>query len=107
MNSRISHQTGTSCLAEMPAPLDPFDTPLLNVTRLTKQFSDRTVLDGIDFSVRAGELVAFLGAYGSGKSTTLRCVMGLTDPDGGSIELSGADLSGLRGQHLLRARRRP
>jgi len=78
----------------------------LRVSGLTKRFGDRAVLDGVDFEVRRGELVAFLGANGSGKSTTLKCVMGLTEPDAGSIELDGRRLDALRGQALVEARRR-
>ena len=84
----------------------PAGGPLLEVAGLTKRFSGRTVLDGVDFRLHAGELVAFLGANGSGKSTTLKCVMGLAEPDGGSITLAGSDLGSLRGRSLARARSR-
>lgn len=79
---------------------------LLSVRGMTKAFSGRTVLEGIDFDVRAGELVAFLGANGSGKSTTLRCVMGLVEPDAGEVELDGRSLHELRGHALASARQR-
>ncbi|MFC0581575.1 phosphonate ABC transporter ATP-binding protein [Micrococcoides hystricis] len=61
----------------------------LVVDKLHIAFNGRTVLDGLSFTVRAGELVAFLGANGSGKSTTLRAVAGLLDHDGGNIEVCG------------------
>ena len=76
----------------------------LEVTGLTKAFAGRTVLDGVDFTVQAGELVAFLGANGSGKSTTLKCVMGLTTPDAGTIRLQGEDLGRLQGAARISAR---
>ncbi len=78
--------------------------PLLEVTSLAKSFGGRKVLDGVDFTVAAGELVAFLGANGSGKSTTLRCVMGITEPDAGTIKLGGQDLGLLQGRALQQAR---
>ena len=78
----------------------------LRVTGLTKSYSGRTVLDGVDFSLSRGELVAFLGANGSGKSTTLKCVMGLSTPEAGTIDLHGTDLSTLHGQALVAARSR-
>ncbi|XAS67706.1 ATP-binding cassette domain-containing protein [Micrococcaceae bacterium Sec5.7] len=73
--------------------------PLLSVRGLSKSFGGRTVLNGVAFEVRAGELVAFLGANGSGKSTTLRCVMGIARPDAGSISIDGQDLGQLIGRH--------
>ncbi len=81
-------------------------TPLLAVQGLHKTFSGRTVLDGVDFSAAAGELVAFLGANGSGKSTTLRCVMGITAPDAGTITIGGAPREALQGRELQQARQR-
>ncbi|PSK96900.1 phosphonate transport system ATP-binding protein [Murinocardiopsis flavida] len=79
-------------------------TPALAVAGLVKSYSGRRVLHGIDLEVRRGELVALLGANGSGKSTALRCVAGLTEPDSGTIRLDGADPALLRGARLARAR---
>ncbi|WP_051297677.1 phosphonate ABC transporter ATP-binding protein [Brevibacterium album] len=63
--------------------------PALSVADLRISFSGRTVLDSVSFDVHAGELVAFLGANGSGKSTTLRAVAGLLGHDSGTIEVEG------------------
>ncbi|GAA5225692.1 phosphonate ABC transporter ATP-binding protein [Paeniglutamicibacter antarcticus] len=78
--------------------------PILQVENLTKSFAGRTVLDGVGFTLARGSVVAFLGANGSGKSTTLKCVMGLESPDAGSIRLDGTELTALRGSGLARAR---
>ncbi|MGJ3189672.1 phosphonate ABC transporter ATP-binding protein [Paenarthrobacter sp. FR1] len=80
--------------------------PLLSVQGLRKSFGGRTVLKGVDFSVAAGEVVAFLGANGSGKSTTLRCVMGITAPDAGTISIAETALDSLQGRNLQEARQR-
>jgi phosphonate transport system ATP-binding protein len=80
------------------------DAPLM-IAGLRKAFGARTVLDGIDLSVRRGELVAVLGANGSGKSTVLRCVVGLAAPDAGSIRIEGRDVVGAHGDSLTAARR--
>lgn len=79
-------------------------TPALRVRNLTKNYAGRTVLDGVNFDVSAGELVAFLGANGSGKSTTLKCVMGLTEPNGGTVSLDGTSLAGLSSGQRAQAR---
>ncbi|WP_285504624.1 ATP-binding cassette domain-containing protein [Actinokineospora sp. NBRC 105648] len=77
----------------------------LSVRGLRKSYGGRTVLAGVDFAVAAGELVVLLGTNGSGKSTALRCVIGLTEPDGGEITLRGKSLKGLSGTELARSRR--
>jgi ABC-2 type transport system ATP-binding protein len=66
---------------------------MLTIAGLRKSFGERRVLDGLDLEIRAGERVALLGANGSGKTTTLRCVVGLARPDGGRITIGGIDLS--------------
>ncbi|MFF1253493.1 phosphonate ABC transporter ATP-binding protein [Pseudarthrobacter sp. NPDC058329] len=76
----------------------------VEVTGLVKSYAGKTVLNGVDFAVRPGELVAFLGANGSGKSTTLKCVMGLAQPDAGTIRLHGQDLGHLHASAQVRAR---
>ncbi|MBW8482730.1 phosphonate ABC transporter ATP-binding protein [Actinomadura parmotrematis] len=71
-----------------PAPA----TAALTVRGLRKSFGGRTVLTGFDLDVAPGEVVALLGANGSGKSTALKCVVGLVRPDEGRAGVHGADL---------------
>jgi ABC-2 type transport system ATP-binding protein len=68
------------------------DTPALQLRSLHKAFG-RPAVDGIDLSVRRGELYALLGPNGAGKTTTLRMVTGLLAPDAGQIEVLGIDLA--------------
>jgi phosphonate transport system ATP-binding protein len=78
----------------------------LRIEGLTKAYEQRTVLAGVDLRVDAGELVVLLGANGSGKSTALRCVVGLTAPDAGRIELDGGRAAMVFQDHHLVKRRR-
>ena len=66
-----------------PAPAD--DHPLLQVSGLTKSFGTNRVLDGVDFEVRRGEVVALIGPSGSGKTTVLRSLNGLETPEAGTV----------------------
>src|ERR1051326_7824096 len=63
----------------------------LQVERLRKIFATGApAVDGVSFTVAAGEIVALLGPSGCGKTTTLRCVAGLEHPSGGVIRIGGA-----------------
>ena len=67
--------------------------PAISVRGLAKRYGGRTVVDGIDLEVRAGELVALLGPNGAGKTTTVECIEGYRRPDAGSVRVLGADPS--------------
>ena len=62
---------------------------VISVRALRKVYAGQSVVDGIDLDVRRGECFGLLGPNGAGKSTTLRMLMGVTPPDGGSIEVLG------------------
>jgi lipooligosaccharide transport system ATP-binding protein len=62
---------------------------VLRVDRLVKAFGGQRAVDGVGFSVAAGECFGLLGPNGAGKSTTLKLVLGLLGPDAGEIELLG------------------
>lgn len=62
---------------------------MIKTTELSKSFGDLEVLKKIDLQVNSGEVVAILGPSGSGKSTLLRCLNGLEELTGGSLEVSG------------------
>ena len=66
--------------------------PKIRIRGLTKRFGDKTVLDGIDLDVPTGTSMVVIGGSGSGKSVLLKCVLGLIEPDAGSIELDGQDM---------------
>src|SRR5579872_6079945 len=69
-------------------------TTTLEVTDLRKQFAiGRPAIDGVSFSVPAGEIVVLLGPSGCGKTTTLRCVAGLEHPTSGEISIAGRIVS--------------
>ena len=67
----------------------------VEVKELRKNYGSQTVLDGVDLTVRIGEVVALLGPSGSGKSTLLRCINHLENWDSGSVRVGGRRL-GLR-----------
>lgn len=66
----------------------------LEVVGVRKSFGRRTVLDGVDLTVRRGEIVAVLGPSGGGKTTLLRLVAGFDRPDDGTIAIAGAPVAG-------------
>ncbi|WP_137702307.1 ABC transporter ATP-binding protein [Marimonas lutisalis] len=67
-------------------------TNAITVRELTKRFGDKTVVNGIDLSVRRGEIMGFLGPNGSGKTTTIRMMCGLLEPDFGTGTVLGHDI---------------
>jgi ABC-type multidrug transport system ATPase subunit len=66
---------------------------MLTLAGVTKSFGGRRVLDGLDLDIAPGESVALLGANGSGKTTTLRCIVGLARPDSGRLRIGGAEVA--------------
>ena len=60
---------------------------------LVKRYGEIAAVDGIDLTVRRGEIYGFLGPNGAGKTTTLRMLLSLVRPDAGSIRLFGRDLA--------------
>jgi ABC-2 type transport system ATP-binding protein len=58
---------------------------------LTKRYGDKVALDGLSLRVEAGEVLGFLGPNGSGKTTTIRLLMGLLRPTAGRAEILGRD----------------
>lgn len=56
-------------------------------------FGDKTVLDHVSFSVEKGETVAIIGPSGTGKSTTLKLLIGLLEPMGGSVRIKGREVN--------------
>src|SRR5271155_2232981 len=75
---------------------------VIDVRDLYKSYGTRKVVDGLTLAVKAGEICGFLGANGSGKTTTIRMLCGLVRPDGGGGTCLGLDI--LRG--APRSRRR-
>jgi ABC-2 type transport system ATP-binding protein len=60
---------------------------------LTKRFGDFVAVDGVDFEVRRGEIFGFLGPNGSGKTTTIRMMLGLMSPSAGDVAVLGIRVS--------------
>ena len=91
--------------AIMPANDRAAREPDLVVRGLRKSFDKTTtVLDGVDFTVPAGQSVALIGANGAGKSTLLRSCLRLIEPDAGDVRLLGRDMRSLKARELRELR---
>ena len=66
--------------------------PKIRIRGLKKAFGEKQVLDGIDLDVAPGTSMVVIGGSGSGKSVLLKCILGLIEPDAGSIEIDGRNL---------------
>ena len=67
------------------------DSPLFQVSRLTKRYGDAVVVDDLSFDIAPGECLGVIGPNGAGKTTTIRMCLGLTAPDAGRIAFHGRD----------------
>jgi len=75
---------------------------LLEVRGLQVAYGGINAVKGIDFDVRAGELVTLIGANGAGKTTTLKALSGLLKPAAGSVRYGGQDVTGTPAFELVR-----
>src|SRR5690606_24286147 len=64
---------------------------VIEVTNLTKRYGGHTAVDGVSFTVEAGEIFGILGPNGAGKTTVVESIAGLRSPDSGSIRVLGLD----------------
>lgn len=69
--------------------------PKIRIRGLSKAFGSKKVLDGVDLDVMPETSMVVIGGSGSGKSVLLRCILGLIEPDSGSIEIDGVDVLAL------------
>lgn len=71
----------------------PTNLPMVKIAvrGLRKSFGDKCVLDGLDIDCRAGQSLVIIGGSGVGKSVLVKCILGLIEPDAGSISIDGAE----------------
>lgn len=79
---------------------------LFEMRGLKKAFGPNVVLDGLDLDIFAGEVITIIGESGSGKSVLLKLMMGLLEPDAGSIRVDGEEVTGQTEAEWVRTRRR-
>ncbi len=80
--------------------------PKIRVRGLHKAFSQKVVLAGVNLDVGVGESVVVIGGSGTGKSVLIKCILGLLEPDGGSIAIDGEEVVGLGGRERERINRK-
>ena len=69
----------------------------IKLKNVCKSFGDKKVLDGMSLDIHAGESLVIIGGSGSGKSVTLKCILGLLNPDSGDIAVGGKSVVRMRG----------
>jgi len=79
---------------------------VIEIAALTKSFTGTTVLDGIDMFLGKGETLVVIGKSGEGKSVTLKCIIGMTEADSGSIRVFGKEVTSMNEEELLEFRKK-
>jgi ABC-2 type transport system ATP-binding protein len=68
---------------------------IVSMSSVSKQFGSQRVLAGLDWQIASGQVIGLLGRNGAGKSTLLECMLGLREPDRGTVTLFGEDVTAL------------
>ncbi|HEX9138379.1 MAG TPA: ATP-binding cassette domain-containing protein, partial [Steroidobacteraceae bacterium] len=76
--------------------------PVLDVRALGKCYGATVAVEAVSFAVRAGEIIGLLGPNGAGKTTTINMILGVLEPDAGTISIAGVNLARGRPQALAR-----
>jgi phospholipid/cholesterol/gamma-HCH transport system ATP-binding protein len=79
---------------------------MITLDSLTKSFGPKRVLDGVTLEVPDGENTVIIGYSGSGKSVTLKCIVGLIEPDGGQVVVDGVVVQEMSREELAELRGR-
>src|SRR5690606_35026161 len=108
-NSRNSWET--DAMLDRPSPWEGMTgaastAPVIAISQLAKSFGQNRILDGLDLEISSGCAVALIGTNGAGKSTLLRCIVRLTEPSSGRIDVLGKDITKASGRELARLRSR-
>ncbi|MCF8495189.1 MAG: ATP-binding cassette domain-containing protein [Alphaproteobacteria bacterium] len=74
-------------------------TPKLELNAVRKSFGPKKVLNGIDLAIQPGRSLVVIGGSGTGKSVMIKSVLGIVQPDSGSIRIDGEEVTGLRGKN--------
>lgn len=80
--------------------------PFIELREIRKKLGSRWVLDRLSLEVRRGETMAILGVSGSGKSVTLRHIVGLMNPDSGRVIIDGQDVTDFDDREFMAVRRK-
>ncbi len=78
--------------------VDRTHSPKIELKGVRKRFGSKIVLDGIDLTIEAGSSLVIIGGSGSGKSVTIKCILGILTPDDGRIYVDGVDVTRARGR---------
>ncbi len=87
----MQHQVASDGPAARSIEPSPQGEPIIQIRGLVKRYRGAVAVNGIDLSVRAGEIFGILGPNGAGKTTTLEMIEGLREPDAGTIHVAGID----------------
>jgi phospholipid/cholesterol/gamma-HCH transport system ATP-binding protein len=74
-----------------------YAVPKIQLSGVKKGFGEKQVLRGVDLTINKSESVVIIGGSGTGKSVTLKCILGILRPDSGSIQVDGEDALKIRG----------
>ena len=102
-DNRVSDQAAESTFREVDDAAR--EIPAIEFRNVTMMFDDRNVLDNLSFKVMKGETKIILGGSGSGKSTTIKLVLGLLKPDSGQILVDGEDITDYSETQMMRVRK--
>ena len=64
---------------------------MITLTNVTKQYSTKKAVDGINIAIKKGEIIGFLGPNGAGKTTTMKLILGLLKPTSGEVSIDNLD----------------
>ena len=79
---------------------------MIEIKNLQKHFGDKQILRGVNLNIKEGEVTTIIGGSGTGKSTLIKCIIRLLEPDGGNIIVNGYDITHIKSQMALANLRR-